>query len=136
MIRSIEESLAKMQAGLFEMSAKRGYDSERFIRAFMKSEIAAKLDSEFDFLQWAGKEYIMEKMEDEMSEFLVKDGTVYNADTMYWIGYTYRKWACYTGESSREIYKQANAEYMNVIFLAYHCLDVLMAIDRIKETNA
>ena len=54
--------LSQMQGTLFEMSGREGYDSETFIRVFMRSRIAEGLDSDFDFTHWAGKEYIMERM--------------------------------------------------------------------------
>ena len=54
--------LSQMQGTLFEMNGREGYDSETFIRVFMRSRIAEGLDSDFDFTHWAGKEYIMERM--------------------------------------------------------------------------
>ena len=50
------------------------------------------------------------------------------------MGYIYRYWHFYTGESSKEIYKQANAELMNALYLAYHTMSPEMAIDRLKES--
>lgn len=55
---------------------------------------------------------------------------------MYWTGYTYRYWNCYTGEYSREIYKTADAKTMNECWLCFHTLDVEMAIDDLKEIYA
>ena len=48
----------------------------------------------------------------------------------------YRFWHFYTGESSKEIYKQAPAETMLITYLSYHTLSVEMAIDRLKESYA
>ena len=127
--------LSKMQAGLFELSAKKGYDSEKFIKTFMKSKIAEELDSEFDFMQWAGKEYIMECMENEFIEGCVKGGDVYDEDVLSWIGYVYRYWHYYTGANSKSIYKIANAKKMNIVYFGYHTLDVEMAIDRLIESK-
>lgn len=61
MDHSLERSLSEMQGHLFEMSGELGYDSKTFIKSFMNSNIAKGLDDEFDFMQWAGKEYIFEK---------------------------------------------------------------------------
>lgn len=132
-MNSFERSLEDMQGKLFELSGERGYDSASFIKAFMTSQIAADLDSDFDFMHWCGKEYIMARIEDELSASLKKDGEVYDGDTLYWIGYLYRAWHFYTGESSKAIHKQAPAKELNSLFLAYHCMDVKMAIDRLKE---
>ena len=42
----------------------------------------------------------------------------------------------YTGENSREIYKQAPAKTMNIVYLMYHTMSPEMAIDRLKEAYA
>lgn len=39
------------QGQLFELSAKRGYSSETFIKVFMTSTIAAELDKDFHHMQ-------------------------------------------------------------------------------------
>lgn len=124
-----------MQGHLFEMSGKLGYDSEAFIQCFMFSDLAKGLDSDFDYLQWAGKEYILERMQEEFPEICTKRGLVYDGETLFWAGYLYRWWHFYTGESSEEIYKQANAVTMNATYYAYHTMDVEMAIDRLIENK-
>lgn len=128
----LKKPLSEMQGKLFELSGKMGYDSEAFIKVFMKSKIAEGLDSEFDFMQWAGKEYILERMEDEYPEGCVRGGTVYDGETLYWIGYLYRYWHFYTGETSKQIYKTVKAPDMNSYFYGFHTLDVEEAIDRLK----
>lgn len=128
----IVKPLAVMQGQLFEMSGVKGYDSEIFIKLFMKSSIAKGLDAEFDYMHWAGKEYIFEKFTEENSESLVQGGTIYSNEALYWIGYLYRYWNGYTGESSKMIYKTAGAKTMNSVYYGYHTLDVEMAIDRLK----
>ena len=52
---------------------------------------------------------------------------------MYWIGYIYRYWHYYTGETSKQIYAIADAELMAESWLGFHTLDVEMAIDNLKE---
>ena len=52
---------------------------------------------------------------------------------MYRTGYIYRYWHYYTGESSKDIYKIADAKTMNECWLSFHTLDVEMAIDNLKE---
>lgn len=125
--------LSQMQGTLFEMSGREGYDSETFIRVFMRSRIAEGLDSDFDFTHWAGKEYIMERMGQEYPEGFSRQGTVFDSETLYWAGYLYRYWHFYTGESSKEIYKQADADTINTMYYGYHTLDIKMAIDRLKD---
>ena len=133
MCKSLQLTLCDTQGQLFELAAERGYNSEAFIKAFMTSQVSADMDKEFHHVQWAGKAYILSRMEDELSEQLVKDGEIYDKETLYWIGYIYRYWNFYTGESSKEIYKQAPAKTMNVVYLMYHTMSPEMAIDRLKE---
>ena len=71
--------------------------------------------------------------QEELAEQLTKDGEIYDKETLYWAGYIYRYWRFYTGESSREIYKQAPAKTMKVVYLMYHTMSPEMAIDRLKE---
>lgn len=135
MDKQLQPTLSEMQGQLFEMSGELGVDSTKFIKAFMKSAIAKGLDSEFDFMQWAGKEYILERMQDELPEAFVKGGVVFDREVLFWTGYVYRQWHYLTGESSKEIYKQANAATMNRCYLGYHTVDVSVAIEWLKEAK-
>ena len=64
-----------------------------------------------------------------------KQGIVFDSETLYWAGYLYRYWHFYTGESSKVIYKQADAQTVNAMYYGYHTLDIEMAIDRLKEAK-
>lgn len=130
----IQESIAETQAEVFLMSLEKDLDSPTFIKAFMRSNAAKHLDSEFDFLQWAGRAYILDAFLDEAKDQLKIGGELYDKETMYWIGYTYRMWHFHTNESSKEIYKQAPAKTMRIVYLPYHTMSVEMAVDRLKET--
>lgn len=134
MTQSLKLALSDMQGQLFELSKEKGYDSEKFIKAFMLSDVALDLDSDFNHLQWAGKEYIMERIQDELKTELFQGGEQFDREQLYWTGYVYRSWHFYTGESSKEIYKQAPAATMRITYLSYHSLSVEMAIDRLKES--
>ena len=134
MCKSLQLTLCDTQGQLFELAAERGYGSEAFIKAFMTSQVSADMDKEFHHVQWAGKAYILSRMEDELEDMITKDGEIYDKETLYWAGYIYRYWSFYTGESSREIYKQAPAKTMNVVYLMYHTMSPEMAIDRLKES--
>ena len=135
MDKQLQPTLSEMQGQLFEMSGELGVDSTEFIKTFMKSDIAKGLDSEFDFMQWAGKEYILERMQDELPEAFFKGGVVFDREVLFWTGYVYRQWHYLTGESSKEIYKQANAATMNSSYLGYHTVDVSVAIEWLKEAK-
>lgn len=134
MSKSLQLALCDTQGQLFELAAERGYSSETFIKAFMTSQVAADMDKDFHHVQWAGKAYILSRMEDELADQLTKEGEIYDKETLYWAGYIYRYWNFYNGESSREIYKQAPAKTMNVVYLMYHTMSPEMAIDRLKES--
>ena len=130
-----QRQLCDIQGRLFELALKQNVSCPEFIESFMNSRAAACLDDIYDRLQWAGEEYILEELEDELGG-LKKDGTVFSREVMYWTGYVYRYWHYYTGESSKEIYNTADAVLMNDCWLGFHTLDVEMAIDRLKEAKA
>ena len=127
-----QRQLCDIQGRLFELALKNGYDCPMFIQDFMNSRTAAALDDTYDRLQWAGEEYILEELNDEVGG-LKKAGTLYSAEVMYWAGYTYRYWHYYTGENSKAIIRIAGAETMNDCWLGFHTFDVEMAIDDLKE---
>lgn len=129
-----KRQLCDIQGRLFELVLKNEYDCPAFIKAFMNSKTAAALDDIYDRLQWAGEEYILEELNEEVHG-LKKAGTVYTAEVMYWTGYTYRYWHYYTDECSREIYKIADAKTMSECWLGFHTFDVEMAIDDLKEIH-
>lgn len=127
-----KRQLCDIQGRLFELAQKNGWDCPSFIESFMNSKAAAALDDVYDRLQWAGEEYILEELDDEVNG-LKRAGTVYPLEVMYWTGYIYRYWHYYTNESSYEIYKIADARTMRECWLGFHTFDVEMAIDDLKE---
>lgn len=135
MCKSLQLTLCDTQGQLFELAAEHGYASESFVKAYMTSQVSADMDKEFNHVQWAGKAYILSRMEDELSGELSKVGEIYNKEALYWMGYIYRYWSFYTGESSKEIYKQAPAKTMNIVYLMYHTMSPELAIDRLKEAH-
>ena len=60
---------------------------------------------------------------------------MFDNETLYWAGYLYRYWHFYTGESSKTIYRIADADTINTMYYGYHTLDMEMAIDRLKEAK-
>lgn len=127
-----KRQLCDIQGRLFELAQKSGYDCPLFIECFMNSKAAAALDDVYDRLQWAGEEYLLEELNDEVHG-LKKGGTAYPVEAMYWAGYTYRYWHYYARETSREIYQTADARTMKECWPGFHTLDVEMAIDDLKE---
>lgn len=133
MMDSIELTLCQMQGHLFELSAEEGFESETFVKTFMNSATAEDLDKPFHHMQWAGEKYLLSRLKEENANLLRKGVTLDN-ETLYWSGYLYRAWHFYTGESSREIYRQAPVGTMRSVYLPYHTMSVEAAIDRLKET--
>lgn len=129
---ALELKLCDIQGRLFELSLAKGYDSEKFVSAFMISDVAKHLDSEYNRLQWAGEEYVLEEL---IAEKDITQGDTIDREMLYWSGYLYRYWHFYTGESSKEIYKQAPIKTMKVVYLMYHTMSPEMAIDRLKESK-
>ena len=61
----IQLKLCDIQGRLFELSLQAGYNSEDFMKQFMRSKVARDLDSEYNRMQWAGEEYLLEEFADE-----------------------------------------------------------------------
>lgn len=112
----------------------RFFNGEITDRALINSLSALKLGKQYVALteKACKKIKILDEL-DEEAHGLKMAGIVYTSEVMYWIGYTYRYWHYYTGESSHDIYKTADAETMNECWLGFHTLDVEMAIDDLKE---
>ena len=84
-------------------------------------------------MQWMGEEYLLEEVTDAAKGAFSGPGTVFPGDMLYWIGYIYRFWHFYTGESSRAILRQASAETMRRNYLMFHTMAPELAVDELKE---
>ena len=128
---SIQLKLCDIQGRLFERSTE--YASESFIRDFMNSEVAEHLDSPYNKLQWMGEEYLLDELSEEKE--LSREGEKYSTETLYWIGYLYRYWACSRNERSKKIIRQAPAKTMKRNYMAFHTFDPEIAIDDLIEID-
>lgn len=126
----IDLKLCKMQGRLFELSVQNNLESISFITEFMKSDTAKHLDLEYDRTQWVGEEYLMAELMDTGD---YKIGDTLDIEVMYWIGYIYRYWHLLTGESSKDIVKQALPKTMETNYYIFHSMDPHMAIENLKE---
>ena len=129
----LELKLCDIQGRLFELFADTEYDIESLVKVFMNSEIAKNLDSEYNRMQWAGEEYLLEELIATYKDKLTIKHESFSKDVLFWMGYVYRYWHFYTKEESYKIYKQAPFETMNINYLMFHTMDVEMAIDNLKE---
>ena len=132
---SIELQLCDIQGRLFKLSARREISSAEFIKVFMKSATARALDSTYNRMQWAGEEYLLEEVIDEAGDRFEKPGEVYTEELIYWIGYIYRYWHFVTGESSKEIHKQASAKVMKQNYERLYTMTPEEVIEVLKENN-
>ena len=132
---SIELQLCDIQGRLFKLSARRGISSAEFIKVFMKANTAKALDSTYNRMQWAGEEYLLEEVIDEAGDRFKKPGEVYLDELIYWIGYIYRYWHYVTGESSKDIYKQAPVKAMRQNYARLYMMTPEEVIEVLKGNN-
>lgn len=134
-MNELQLKLCDIQGRLFELSAEKKYNSAAFIKAFMMSDTAKELDSKYNRMQWAGEEYLLEEVASVAGESLTRNGEIFSADVLYWIGYIYRYWHYYNGEDSAKIYKQAPAKTMKRNYMIFHTMDPVLAIEDLKEIH-
>lgn len=132
-MNEMQLKLCDIQGRLFELSVDRRIGSASFVKTFMNSETAKALDSTYNRMQWAGEEYLIEEVIEGSEDKLIINVEVYSKDMIYWIGYLYRYWHYYTGESSKAIYKQAPVETMRRNYLMFHTMAPEVAIEDLKE---
>ena len=130
---AMELKLCDIQGRLFELFTCCGYDAESLVKEFMSSDLARDLDSEYNRMQWAGEEYLLEELLATCKEKLTAKIKDVSKEALFWMGYIYRYWHFYTGEESSKIYKQASFDTMNTNYLMFHTLDAEVAIENLKE---
>lgn len=86
-------------------------------------------------MRWAGEEYLLEEVIDEVGDRFEKIGELYTEELIYWIGYIYRYWHYMTGESSREIYKKAPVKVMKQNYERLYLMTPEEVIERLREKN-
>lgn len=131
----LQLKLCDIQGRLFELSAVKKMPSAAFIKAFMTSETAKELDSRYNRMQWMGEEYLLEEVLSSAGDYLTVAGEIYQKEVLYWIGYIYRYWHYYTGESSAKILRQAPASTMKRNYMIFHTMDPVIAIEDLKEIS-
>ena len=127
--------LCKLQAEAFENSIdKMDTSSEIFIRRFMKSEIAKRLDNESVLASNIQANDILELINEEYG--ISNYGSVkYTRNEIYWIGYIYRYFVSTYEMSSAQVYKIVKPKELRGLFLPYHTMDPAQAIERILEAK-
>ena len=127
--------LCDLQAKTFELSlTAQNTSSEIFIRRFMHSDIAKKMD-DLAILQTnlqANDIILLIEREYGRSDYGSKK---YDRNEIYWIGYLYRYYAYTYEKSSTQVYKTVKPKELRGLFLPYHTMDPAQAIDRILEAK-
>ena len=131
----LQLKLCDIQGRLFELSGEKKLPSAAFIKTFMTSETAKELDSRYNRMQWMGEEYLLEEIISSAGDTFSGTGEVYQKEVLYWIGYIYRYWHYYTGESSAKIMQQASPETMKRNYMMFHTMDSVLAIEDLKEIH-
>ena len=131
----LQLKLCDIQGRLFELSGEKKIPSAAFIKIFMTSETAKELDSRYNRMQWMGEEYLLEEIISAAGDTLSGTGEVYQREVLYWIGYIYRYWHYYTGESSAKIIRQAPAATMKRNYMMFHTMNPVLAIEDLKEIH-
>ena len=101
----------------------------------MLSETAKELDSEYNRMQWAGEEYLLEEVTSKEDINQNTNAQVISKEIMYWIGYIYRYWSYTYQKTSKQIYKFIKPKELRSLYYPYHSLDPAQAIERILEAK-
>lgn len=137
-MRAFDETglkLCRMQAELFVLSAsKLECSSPIFLRRFMLSKVAARMDQDGFLYESCTEDGILQEIEEEFGATNYGKEK-YSTEELYWMGYLYRYW-CYTYEkSSKQIYKLMKPKELRGLYYPYHSLDPAQAIERILESK-
>mgnify|MGYP005763002841 CR=1 FL=1 len=120
--------LCELQATAFENSIdKMESSSEIFIRRFMRSKIAKRLDNESVLESNIQANDILQLVDEEYGK--------YTHNEMYWIGYLYRYFSITYELTSAQVYKIIKPKELRGLFLPYHTMDPSQAIERILEAK-
>lgn len=137
-MRNIDETgikLCRLQGKLFEDSLSlTECSSAIFIRRFMNSDVAMRLDNGSFLFESVGSSAIVTELDNQYgrSEY---GNERYSKEELYWIGYVYRYWVYVHEKSSKSIYKIISSKEMRNLYYPYHSLDPKMAIERILEAK-
>ena len=127
--------LCQIQADIFASSLERtDCSSPIFIRRFMNSEVARRIDTGGFLFEACDINNVFEQIEEEYG---VTDygKDKYTEDELYWIGYIYRYWSYTYEKSSRQIYQMIKPKELRGLYYPYHSLDPSQAIERILEAK-
>lgn len=127
--------MCRFQAELFLQSKERmTCSSPIFLRRFMYSAVAKRMDREGFLFEMVTQEEVMQEI---ILEFGESDygKEKYSEEELYWMGYLYRYW-CYTRRiGSKNLYRLLKPAELRKVYYPYHSLDPAQAIERIIEAK-
>ncbi len=135
-MRKIDEEglrLCALQADVFVKSTTTlQCSSAIFIRRFMHSDVAARMDRIGFLLTTDDVTGILNEV--DMQYGPTSYGTQrYGREELYWLGYIYRYWSYTYEKSSKLVYKKMKPKDLRKLYYPYHSLDPTQAIERILE---
>ena len=125
----MSHTLCSIQARLFELSARHGFESDAFIRTYMNSDVAAKFNSAYDRSQWMGEEYLLDEM---IQTYQLERGKTYSRDVMFWMGYTYAYWSIVYGDSCKRIIGMVAPKSMAENYAGLHTVSMDIAVQDLQ----
>lgn len=137
-MRAFDETglkLSRMQAELFVLSAsKLECSSPIFLRRFMLSKVAARMDQAGFLYEACTADGILQEIEEEFGATNY-GREKYSTEELYWMGYLYRYWSYTYEKSSKQVYKLMKPKELRGLYYPYHSLDPAQAIERILESK-
>ncbi|MBO5035373.1 MAG: antitoxin [Oscillospiraceae bacterium] len=125
--------LCALQADVFENSLEAmECSSPIFIRRFMNSRVASRMDRRGFMLGVCDTVHILDEVDSQYGPTAYGKER-YGREELYWLGYLYRYWAYTYEKSSKQVYKQMKAKDLRKLYYPYHSLDPAQAIERILE---
>ena len=127
--------LCSFQAKLFEASHEYSASSSAvFIRRFMRSEYARRLDWGTEVLEAATLQQAICDVEMEYGA-RAYGSEKYQPMELHWMGYVYRYICVAYDITSKEAYRIIGARELRELYYPYHTLDTALAVERIFEAK-
>lgn len=131
-----DRAACSFQGRVFERSASllRECGSAVFVRRFMRSDIARRVDENGSFDVGATVDGVVHDV-DAVFAGRPYGSELYPPETLFWMGYLYRYWCFSVGVSSTQAYRTCSAREMSGLYFAYHTLDPAQCVERILESK-
>lgn len=135
-VDSMGRDACAFQGRVFEASATElgTCGSAVFIRRFMRSDVARRVDRSGAFDVGAVEAAVVHEVDVEYGE-RPYGSAVFPPDVLYWIGYLYRYWCLAADASSRQVHGACGANEMRDLYPAYHTMDPAQCVERILEAK-